>query len=79
MSLDLLAPEAARWLTGPIPPARAWSSPGWRGGVGATTVAALLARTLGATITDHSGGSLAARAGVAGPAVRSRAAWAWRR
>ena len=65
MSLDLLAPEARRWLTGPIPAGTRVVVAGVAGGVGTTTVAALLARTLGATITDHSGGSLAARAGVA--------------
>jgi len=75
MSLDLLAPEARRWLTGPIPAGTRVVVAGVAGGVGTTTVAALLARTLGATITDHSGGSLAARAGVveAGGSLAGRA------
>jgi hypothetical protein len=74
MSLDLLAPEARRWLTGPIPDGSRVVVAGVAGGVGTTTVAALLARTLGATVTDHSGGSLAARVGVVDPTGGSLAA-----
>ncbi len=67
MSGDLLAPEAHRWLTGPLPDGTRVVVAGVAGGVGTTTVAALLRQVLGARcgLRDHSGGTLHARAGAA--------------
>ncbi|WP_421742483.1 hypothetical protein [Cellulomonas sp.] len=65
MSLDLLAPEAHRWLTGPVPDGTRVVVAGVAGGVGTTTVAALVGRMLDGrcALLDHSGGRLHARAG----------------
>ncbi|WP_456845863.1 hypothetical protein [Cellulomonas sp. P5_C6] len=68
MTLDLLAPEAHRWLTGPVPDGTRVVVAGVAGGVGTTTVAALVWRALDAAapgrcgLLDHSGGTLHARA-----------------
>ena len=74
MTLDLLAPEARRWLTGPVPDGTRVVVAGVAGGVGTTTVAALIWRLLGdrCGLRDHSGGSLSARTGATvsdGPVV----------
>ncbi|NMR21610.1 hypothetical protein [Cellulomonas fimi] len=63
----LLAPEAVRWLTTPVRPGTRVVVAGVAGGVGTTTVVALLwtaldaARPGGVGAVDHSGGSLPAR------------------
>jgi len=68
MTLDLLAPEAHRWLTGPVPDGTRVVVAGVAGGVGTTTVAALVQQMLDGrcTLLDHSGGTLHARAGTSG-------------
>lgn len=66
----MTAPETARWLAVPVTPGSRVTVAGVAGGVGTTTVAALLARVLdgvgGCRLEDHGGGRVAAVAALPG-------------
>lgn len=74
----MTAPETARWLAVPVTAGSRVTVAGVAGGVGTTTVAALLARVLdgvgGCRVEDHGGGRVAAVAALPGTGPGGRAA-----